>query len=191
MVVFVRCHRAVVAERHAPAAEPQNLRRTDVIGRQETEDARGDPRLDECLKHAHRRPRFLAAGLQQQRHFERNRRHPQRMHAGGVRRQHRPEHIRRRVERLHPARRGRVSFVERFDVQAAGQPGDDFLDIAKDVVNLACVSVAEHHRRTGRGREIFDVLVEGQFRIAARQRGVQEVIGGLLVHRQNVADWDR
>ncbi len=59
-------------------------------------------------------------GLQQQRNLERERRHPQRMHAGRVRRQHRPEDVGRRVERLHPPARGRVPLVERFDGSARG-----------------------------------------------------------------------
>jgi hypothetical protein len=38
---------------------------------------------------------------------------------------------------------------------------------------------------------VADVLIVGQFRIAARQCGVEEVIRGFRVHCQNVANGDR
>ena len=174
--------RAVVAKRDRAAGAVEELVAALVRGWIETKclarEARGDHRLDE----AEGRERILAAGLEHDRDFHRERGQPEGIHAGRIARKEDPEAVRLREEVHIKAVLADDAGVEELERQAAREAGDDGADVGHRGVDLAHVVSAQAVREAGHERERGRV-VGGRLEavaVAPREIAVEVELRGFL-----------
>ena len=190
-IARIRLRGRHVAEDHSPAAAPQDLARAGVIGGIEREGVRRRARAQEGLDEPIGRPRLRAPGLEDERGLEGQRRHPQRMDARRVGRQHDPEGRREGDEAEGVPVRLPHAPVEDGRVQAAGEPGEDALQLGQHGADLLHVAAHEDVRKAGRRRELVDVGLR-RLRLLADGEGLGgEGVGGTAAQGQQLLDGER
>ena len=165
---------AGVAEHHAALALAQNLAAAGVIGGIVAEGLRRRAGLDQRLDDAIGRPRLGAAGLQHQRHFQRKRGNPERMHARRIAGQHHAQRIAAREVAQFLAAGVAETAIEHGQIQIPREPVEHRAHLRHHLVDLLHVAARQHMRQAGGGGNLRDVIVRRLHRIAEGQFTVQE-----------------
>ena len=175
-VVPILRDRAGIAEDERAPAQLHHLARALVVGGIKAERLRRRARRDECLNEAERRPRLLAARLDDDRRLERDGGQPERIHRGRVARHHQSERVRGRVIRDGRAALLAVAAVDHVERQPAREAVEHDAHVHERMVDLLHVAPDHHMRQAAGGGERLDVLL-ARLRVALvakRQLAVQE-----------------
>jgi hypothetical protein len=159
-----------------------------VVGGVKAEGLAREAGGDEGLNDAVGGPGLLAAGFEGDRGFEGDGGDPEGVHAGGVGGEDGAEDSAFAEVGEGSAVVFAVAAVEDGEVEAAGEAGDDDVDLVEDSEDLGGVVAAEGDGHAGGGGEGVDVVVERLLRVADGERAFHEELAGFFAERHQLLD---
>jgi len=170
-----------VAEEEGASAGFENFGGAFVVCGVEAEGGGRASGGDESLDESVGRPRFIAAGFDDDRGFEGDGREPEGIHGGRIAWHDEAERLGSRIKAERCAELLADASVEDGQVEASGKTIQDGLHVNQGVADAGHVAIHHHVRQAAGGGERFEIFARGLgvALVAEGEGGVREKVGGL------------